>query len=301
MRSSTLFLQGLCLFVLLVAAMAFQGEAEAGIDRLSPRERDRTARLCDHAVAVAAERHKVPQRLLRSLGLVESGRKVDGARRIWPWTVNMEGAGRWFGNRADMLRYIRAEQAKGKRSFDIGCLQVNRRWHGQAFRSLDHMADPMASADYAARFLKELHAETGDWAIAAGYYHSRTGKHATRYRALVKAAYFSDASTPLRTRRLSPLSPVALQPVPGTAEIQAAPSAFARYGDAQNEEGQGAAALQVAAPKVAQRLSPWAHLQREFPLETIARQQREAPVSSLLRTAQNPASPGLLRQAKPLF
>jgi soluble lytic murein transglycosylase-like protein len=45
------------------------------------------------------------------------------------------------------------------------------------------MFDPVANADYAARFLRDLHAETGDWIEAAGLYHSRTPKFRDRYAA----------------------------------------------------------------------------------------------------------------------
>ena len=43
------------------------------------------------------------------------------------------------------------------RSIDIGCAQVNLMHHPDAFASLEQAFDPMANADYAARFLKQLH------------------------------------------------------------------------------------------------------------------------------------------------
>lgn len=149
--------------------------------------------ICDAAIRQAAARHGVPLRLMRAVGLVESGKTVagrDGERRriSWPWTVNMEGAGRWFDSQAEALAYVRAEQRRGARSFDVGCMQLNHRWHGQGFASLEDMFDPAQNADYAARFLKDLMAETGDWMRAAGYYHSRTPKYEQAYRAKVKDA-----------------------------------------------------------------------------------------------------------------
>ena len=45
------------------------------------------------------------------------------------------------------------------------------------------MFAPLANALYAARFLKSLHAEQGDWGRAAGAYHSRTPEFADRYQA----------------------------------------------------------------------------------------------------------------------
>jgi hypothetical protein len=95
----------------------------------------------------------------------------------------MEGAGHWFESRAEAEAYVAREQARGARSFDVGCFQINHRWHGEAFASVSAMFDPRANADYAARFMAGLYAETRDWGRAAGFYHSRTPEFFGRYRA----------------------------------------------------------------------------------------------------------------------
>ena len=145
--------------------------------------RIQTARICDVAAVEASRIHGVPVEILRAIALTETGRRLDGKTRPWPWTVNMEGAGHWFGNRAEARAYVEREVARGARSYDIGCFQINARWHGHAFPSLEAMFDPRMNADYAARFLSDLHAEFGDWSSAAGAYHSRTPSLARRYRA----------------------------------------------------------------------------------------------------------------------
>jgi hypothetical protein len=111
----------------------------------------------------------------------------------------MEGEGRWFDTRDDALAYVRRHQAAGAKSFDIGCLQVNHYWHGDAFESLEAMIEPRVNADYAARYLAALQAETGDWMRAAGFYHSRNPEPFKRYSALIADAYESAAA-----RRLTP-------------------------------------------------------------------------------------------------
>ena len=143
------------------------------------------ADLCDQAVARAAARHGAPQRLLRALAKVETGRNG----RPWPWTVNAGGEGRWFDSKAKALAWAQKKLSEGVKSIDLGCMQINRIWHGDAFRDLEHMLDPYANADYAARYLMSLERETGDWMRAAGFYHSRTKKHFDRYSALVASAY----------------------------------------------------------------------------------------------------------------
>ena len=51
-------------------------------------------------------------------------------------------------------------------------MQINYRWHGRAFPSLDAMFDPEYTATYAAQFLRTLYEERGSWSAAAGAYHS---------------------------------------------------------------------------------------------------------------------------------
>lgn len=138
---------------------------------------------CTRAAEEASRRSGVPISVLKAISMNESGRKVEGGFGPWPWTVNMEGAGHFFDTFAEARAYVAREYARGARSFDVGCFQINYRWHGEAFDSIDQMFEPLANAMYAARFLGELYAETGTWNAAAGAYHSRTKVYADRYAA----------------------------------------------------------------------------------------------------------------------
>jgi hypothetical protein len=139
--------------------------------------------LCENAAKVAAIETGVPFDVLRAITLAESGRNQEKRLRPWPWTVNMEGKGKWFATEQEARAYVKKFYDSGSRSFDIGCFQINYRWHGQAFASIDQMFEPLANARYAAKFLKNLHNETGDWSLAAGAYHSRTPEYSDKYRA----------------------------------------------------------------------------------------------------------------------
>lgn len=119
---------------------------------------------------------------MRAIALSETGRTLDGGFHPWPWALNPGGAGTWYGSRQEALDAARAHRASGRTNLDLGCFQINYRWHHHAFRDLAEMLDPAANADYAARFLSELFAEFGDWGRAAAAYHSRTPEHAARYR-----------------------------------------------------------------------------------------------------------------------
>jgi hypothetical protein len=139
--------------------------------------------ICDMAASEASQREGVPLSVLKAISLNETGRKKNGAFRPWPWTVNMEGKGVWFDSREEAQAYAQKEYDRGARSFDLGCFQINFKWHGENFSSIEQMFDPMANAIYAARFLRDLYAEQGSWEAAAGAYHSRTPEFADRYAA----------------------------------------------------------------------------------------------------------------------
>jgi hypothetical protein len=96
----------------------------------------------------------------------------------------MEGRGVWFDTPDEARAYVFDHFKRGARSFDVGCFQINYRWHGQHFESIEQMFEPLANGRYAARFLSELHAELGNWSAAAGAYHSRSPTFANRYRAI---------------------------------------------------------------------------------------------------------------------
>lgn len=138
---------------------------------------------CEAASARAADAVGVPRDVLLALSLSETGRRIDGRLRPWPWALNIEGQGVWLTSRASARARARAAVEAGIRNIDLGCFQINRHWHGDAFESIDAMLDPDANALYAARFLRKLRTETGSWNAAAGMYHSRTPELAARYTA----------------------------------------------------------------------------------------------------------------------
>ncbi|WP_376875627.1 transglycosylase SLT domain-containing protein [Albirhodobacter sp. R86504] len=146
-------------------------------------EAENFAETCETAAVIASQQSGVPVSVLKAISLNETGRKLNGEFRPWAWTVNMEGAGHWFETRDEARAYVFKEFKRGARSFDVGCFQINYKWHHTAFSSIDEMFEPAANARYAAKFLTELYAEFGDWRKAAGAFHSRTPVHANRYTA----------------------------------------------------------------------------------------------------------------------
>jgi hypothetical protein len=141
---------------------------------LPTEERTPPQGLCVREILKAQLRHRIPGNLLLGIGLQESGTRRDGNLTIWPWTVNAEGEGRLFDTRQAALDWVLERRAAGVASIDVGCLQVNLRWHPDAFDNLDEGFDAARNVDYAARFLRSLYEEKGDWVLAAGSYHSAT-------------------------------------------------------------------------------------------------------------------------------
>ncbi|PZQ52363.1 MAG: tail length tape measure protein [Rhodovulum sulfidophilum] len=145
-------------------------------------EDDPDAALCEAAIVNGARRGGVPPEVLLGVALTETGRKSNGRIRPYPWAINREGKGYWFKSRDEAIAFARDSLAAGRRSFDVGCVQINYRWHGHAFPSLEDMFDPEWTATYAAQFLRTLYEERGSWSEAAGAYHSLTPDLAAIYR-----------------------------------------------------------------------------------------------------------------------
>lgn len=166
------------------------------------------AAMCDSAAVQVADETDVPLDVLRAITRTETGRASKGDMRPWPWTVNMEGQGVWFDNEAQAQGFVFRHFRSGARSFDIGCFQINYKWHGHEFANIEAMFDPVQNTRYAARFLQELYGEHGDWTKAVGAYHSRTQKYAARYLKKyerVRAAMPSQDKKPIRKSNSFPL------------------------------------------------------------------------------------------------
>lgn len=144
---------------------------------MGPRSTGNPAGVCIHEILRAQLRHQIPGNLLLGIGLQESGMMHEGELTIWPWVANADGDGRFFETPQSAASWVRARQAAGVESIDVGCMQVNLRWHPDAFVQLEEGFDPARNVDYAARFLVQLYEKTGDWIEAAGHYHSATEVH----------------------------------------------------------------------------------------------------------------------------
>lgn len=155
---------------------------------------------CLDAINQIARETSVPENVLLALARIESGRSGANPLPAWPWAVNQAGKSTWFATRREAEAHVAAALASGETNIDIGCLQINHRWHADAFQSLSQMFDPIASTRYAARFLQTLYDEDPDWVIAAGKYHSRTQSLADVYQSRFQAALANAQPTSMRVK-----------------------------------------------------------------------------------------------------
>lgn len=155
--------------------------------------------LCERAAAQAAAETGVPADLMQAIALAESGRARNGRLRPWPWTANLEGQGHWFETRAELVAFAEGAVAVGRTSVDIGCFQINWRWHGRHFVRPGDLSDPLTGARHAARYLLQLREEFGGWEAAAGAYHSRDPDRAARYAARVAELRGTTPPPPMAT------------------------------------------------------------------------------------------------------
>jgi hypothetical protein len=116
----------------------------------------------------ASAKYDVPLGVLYSVGLAESGHKES----LQPFAMNIGGRAYFATGIDDALRAFNEARAQGITLIDIGCMQINHRFHGEHFASVAAMFAPHANVDYAARFLKTLRAQEGSWTLAVARYHA---------------------------------------------------------------------------------------------------------------------------------
>ena len=137
------------------------------------------------ALAGANERAEgIPPGLVLAVALAESGRWLGAGRRsqAWPWTVTSGTDSFYLDSKQDALRKVRELREAGRSNIDVGCMQINLGYHGDAFVSLDEALEPASNVAYGARFLKRLRLQTRSWARATARYHSSDPDRGKAYR-----------------------------------------------------------------------------------------------------------------------
>lgn len=145
---------------------------------------EKIAKLCTNQTSSLEQSEEIPAHLLTAISLTETGKWQKGSREIlaWPWTVTAHGRGQHFETKEEAQMEVEILMTTGVRNIDVGCMQINLKYHDEAFESLSEALDPKANTAYAAKFLKKLYAQKKDWMQAVGAYHSSTPDKNLKYR-----------------------------------------------------------------------------------------------------------------------
>lgn len=126
------------------------------------------------------KKYRLPNKLLTSISLVESGVIEGDSVNPWPWALNVNGKSKYFDNKKDTLSFLK-ESLQKSRNIDVGCMQINYKFHGHNFKNLDHILNPEENVKYAAEFLKKLFKRHKSWNEAISRYHSSEPSRKKRY------------------------------------------------------------------------------------------------------------------------
>ena len=118
---------------------------------------------CYTWAAVAEKAYGMPKGLMTAIVTQESGGHA--------YALNVDGKAFRYRTAAEAA-YAIQDKARSAFEIDVGCGQLNIRWHGVKFKTLGALLDPHINMSYAAWHLSVLYKQTGSWAKAAGQYHS---------------------------------------------------------------------------------------------------------------------------------
>lgn len=165
-------------FVLLISVLVLFSNAiyaNEDSDVLPVKQQLHDSSVCSAAAKQAGLEYGVSFDLLQTIAAVESGKwdHLQNRYVAWPWTVNINGRGHYYSSKEEAVAAIKEAQAKKAKSIDVGCMQINLRYHGKEFSSLEDMLDPLQNVKYSAKYLRSLYSSNGrDWKKAAKRYHS---------------------------------------------------------------------------------------------------------------------------------
>lgn len=156
------------------------------------------SKACLSAIKSWERRLHIPKELLLAVANTESGRRdlQSGKMTPWPWTINVEGKGYFFRTKQEAVATVKSLLSKGVKSIDVGCGQINLKYHPQAFSSVDDAFDPEKNIAYAAVFMKDLADQFHSWDKAVARYHSANHEHYLPYQKKVISRWQHYQSTP---------------------------------------------------------------------------------------------------------
>src|SRR3546814_16413519 len=90
-----------------------------------------------------------------------------------PPTMNIEGKTYPARDLEDMAQVISNNWTRGVRSIDVGCMQINLKFHGEKFSRLTDLLHSPTNVDYGASYLIKLAIDRGSWREGVMDYHNK--------------------------------------------------------------------------------------------------------------------------------
>ena len=143
-------------------------------------------KLCENTIESVELQTDIPKGLLLGIGKAEAIRKFNNKYIIWPWTINHAGKSLFFDNKEQMKNYVFKNLKRKDFNIDVGCMQINIKWHKNNFKKISDMFEVNPNISYAASFLKQLKNKHGSWDKAIKHYHSSDPKKNNPYLIKVK-------------------------------------------------------------------------------------------------------------------
>ena len=144
-------------------------------------------KLCKNTIESVELQTDIPKGLLIGIGKAEANRKINNKYIIWPWTINHAGKSLFFDNKEQMKDYVFKNLKRKDFNIDVGCMQINIKWHKNNFKKISDMFEVNPNISYAASFLKQLKNKHGSWDKAIKHYHSSNPKKNNPYLIKVKS------------------------------------------------------------------------------------------------------------------
>ena len=141
---------------------------------------------CRQIADVIEKKINIPNKLLSSISITESGYFKNGNFAPWPWTLNINGKSKFFDTKQEMTIFLNQKLSENIKNIDIGCMQINYKYHSMNFKKIDDMINPELNVQYAGIFLKKLFKKYRSWNKAISFYHSSDPLRMKKYLIKVK-------------------------------------------------------------------------------------------------------------------
>lgn len=124
---------------------------------------------CPTLISQTEARRNIPRGLLMAIAMTESG--LNGSPN--PYAMNIAGRSYFASSGQDMANVISSNWSRGVTSIDVGCMQINLKYHGMKFSRLTDLLHSPTNVEYGASFLIALAVEAGSWKDAVMSYHNK--------------------------------------------------------------------------------------------------------------------------------